>query len=96
MRGSVDYDQIRRTDQIVDPLRRAPARQCRKIETDRLGSELPSLLSKILDLGDGAEVVDVPDCVRQAVLSLTERVPARMGGAQEVNEIIPFLPFSQK
>ena len=67
-------------------------------------------------LGGGAEVVDVPDCVRQAVLSLTglkqrvgesrvdfamrvsltERVPARMGGAQEVNEIIPFLPFSQK
>jgi hypothetical protein len=25
---------------IVDPLRRAPARQCRKIKTDRLGSEL--------------------------------------------------------
>lgn len=47
-------------------------------------------------LGGGAEVVDVPDCVRQAVLSLTERVPARMGGAQEVNEIIPFLPFLAK
>ena len=42
VRCSVDYDQIRRTDQIVDPLRRAPARQWCKIKTDRLGSELPS------------------------------------------------------
>ena len=28
VRRSVDHDQIRRTNPIVDPLRRAPARQC--------------------------------------------------------------------
>ena len=52
VRCSVDYDQIRRTDQIVDPLRRAPARQCRKIKTDRLGSELPIDVSGTASAGN--------------------------------------------
>ena len=39
MRRSVDHDQIHGTDPIVDPLRRAPARQCGKIKTDTLCPE---------------------------------------------------------
>jgi hypothetical protein len=39
VRRSVDHDQIHGTDPIVDPLRRAPARQCGKIKTDSLCPE---------------------------------------------------------
>ena len=79
VRRSIDQDQIRRTYSIVDPLRGAPARQCRKIKTDRL---CPEPRPPQLDPGREAALrIDIESCDPRAAARPGDR---KLGGERRL------------